>query len=103
VISRVSLAITDNEAWKIKTQTDDLLSVEVQTNEADEKKRELSEQQETGSKCKKAFTHLTMDEFLAGEDSEDDDNGEVNYTMHSDHILKAFFRSCTPVNPPLHP
>jgi len=48
----------------IETQTDDLLSAETQTNEAAEKKRDLSEQQKTGSKCTKALSDLTMDRVL---------------------------------------
>jgi len=78
------------------------------SSEAAGKKRQLSEQPETGSKCKKAFTDLTMEEFLAGEDGEDEENGEVedlpttpsSYTLPSDDILRAFIRSVQLETPP---
>jgi len=92
----------------IETQTDEQLSQETQTESATtSKKRQHSEQLQTSNRSKKAFEDLSMEEFLAGEDGDDDESCEVKdvctvptgYQMPSDDILREFIKSCHPVSP----
>jgi len=64
----------------IEMQINDLQNVDTQMNEAAGKKRQMSEQPET-NKSKRSFVHLSMDEFLAGE--------EYYCQMPSDEILRS--------------
>jgi len=86
----------------IETQTEECSNQQTQTEATGlSKKRQLSDKPET-NKLKKKFVDLTEAEFLAGEDGEDDEDGEgeTNLSTGSYNYLDHFVRTCEAAAPP---
>jgi len=76
------------ETRMIETQTEDEeVSRETQTETAAGKKRQLSQQAESGSKAKKLFEDLTEAEFLAGDDG---DSAQENASEDLEDLFRRF-------------
>jgi len=85
------------ETRTIETQTEDeKVSRKTQTETAAGKKRQLSQQAETGSRSKKPFEDLTEAEFLAEDDG---DSAQEDAGEDMEHLFRRFL-PVTAADPP---